>query len=637
MSQQTTLNEIDWSEILAQLLPEDAESLLPSSWKLPILPQAVSEFLQHSSNPNYDIKKLTKIVEQDTSITCELIKHVNSSAYGMRHRISTVRNALMALGIRRSKMLILTAAVHATVKKFNSRLFDLHHFWADNLERAKFSRIVAEKLGADVDLAYTGAMLQDFLIPVLGHSNLKEYVAYWNDSHKPVCDLYEYEHNKFGVHHAQVGAICLKKWNVPDDLICSILCHHMDYERLDSLRLIGTHVHAVAASSLIPTSIVQHRELAIPLSIWDQNDSGYDLFEIAEKVDSEYATENEVGSHRESLATRIEDCLMAHLSTGGLQSELINRQLGNFILEECIGNGASGSVYRARHKMMNRPAAVKVLSQDKLNDSDIARFEREVQLTSLLQHANTVSIYDFGRTNDGLFYYAMEYVNGYSLKQLVQLFGPQPEGRVIPILRQICGSIENAHRAGLVHRDIKPENILLSQKLHTPDHATVLDFGLVRDLQEEDGSNEKVITGTPLYLAPETISSMGHSSISSDLYAIGAVGYFLLTGQPLFTGNNAVDICLKQLSEVPVSPSKRLGRKIDEDLERVIMSCLNKSTEKRPRSASSLSEQLSGCVQVSLWNEDQAADWWNAQSSQPEECHLGENDNTVICDMDETK
>ncbi|TWT62279.1 protein kinase domain-containing protein [Rubinisphaera italica] len=637
MSQQTTSQVIDWSAIRVQLLPEGAESLLPSSWKLPILPQAVSEFLQHASNPNYDIKKLTKIVEQDTSLSCKLLKHVNSSALGLRHRISTIRNALMALGIRRSKMLILTAAVHATVKKFNSRLFDLHEFWADNLERARFSRAVAEKIGADVDLAYTGAMLQDFLIPILGHTNLKEYVSYWNDSHKPVCDLYEYEHNKFGVQHAQVGAICLMKWNVPDDLICSILCHHMDYEHLDRLGLVGTHVQAVAASSLIPTSILQHRELAIPLSIWDQHDSGYDLFEIAEKVDSEYTTEKDAGSHRESLAVRIEECLMSHLSSGGLLTELKNRQLGNYILEECIGNGASGSVYRARHTMMNRPAAVKVLSQEKLTESDIARFEREVQLTSLLQHANTVSIYDFGRTNDGMFYYAMEYVNGYSLKQLVQLYGPQPEGRVIPILKQVCGSIENAHRAGLVHRDIKPENILLSRKLHMSDHATVLDFGLVRNLQEEDGSNEKVITGTPLYLAPETISTMGTSSISSDLYAIGAVGYFLLTGQPLFTGNNAVDICLKQLSEVPISPSKRLGRKIDEDLERLIMNCLNKSIEKRPDSAFALAEQLARCEQVSFWNEDQAAAWWEAQSSLPEETRLGENDPTLICDLDETK
>ncbi len=637
MSQQTTSQEIDWKAIRVQLLPDDAESLLPSSWKLPILPQAVTEFLQHSSNPNYDIKKLTAIVEQDTSLTCELLRHVNSSAIGLRHRISTVRNALMVLGIRRSKMLILTAVVHATVKKFNSRLFDLHDFWADNLERARFSRAVAEQIGVDPDLSYTGAMLQDFLIPILGHANLQDYVPYWNEGHTPVSDLYEYEHAHFGVHHAQVGAICLKKWNVPEELICSVLCHHMDYEQLEELGLIGTHVQAVAASSLIPTSIIQHRELAIPLSNWDQHDNGFNLYDIAEKVDAEYHSDTDTGSDRQSLASRIEDCLLSHLSKGVLRVDLINRQLGNFVLEECIGSGASGSVYRARHKMMDRPAAVKVLNQGKLSNNDIARFEREVQLTSRLQHTNTVSIYDFGRTNDGLFYYAMEYVSGYSLKQLVQLHGPQPEGRVIHILKQVCSSINNAHRAGLVHRDIKPENILLSRKFHKSDHATVLDFGLVRNLDDESGHHENGITGTPLYLAPETIESVGISSIASDIYSIGAVGYYLLTGHPLFTGNDAIDICLKQISEVPVPPSERLGSKISDDLEQLIIECLHKTAHKRPTSALLLAKHLSVCEQANSWDEERAAEWWESQRTLHEEVRQGENDPTIISSMDDTK
>ncbi|MCA8986929.1 MAG: HDOD domain-containing protein [Planctomycetaceae bacterium] len=630
--------QIDWSEIRLRYLPENAEDLLPDGWKLPILPQSVTNFLQHANEPNYDIRVLTRILEQDGNLTCELLKHVNSSAYGMRHKIATVRKALVTLGIRRCKMLLLTAAVHATIKKFNSHLFDLHQFWADSLERAKFAREVARVLRVDTELAYTGSMLQDFLIPVLAHNYVKKYVNYWNDRQSAVCDLPEFEISQFGVSHAQVGAICLRKWHVPDELVCAVLCHHMSYEDLQSQGLEDSHLHAVAASSLIPTSIIQHRNLAIPLSEWDQQDSSFDLFQIAERVDRDYATDVDAAPNRIQLAQRIEDCLASHLSAGLLRENLINRQFGSFVLEKCIGIGSSGSVFRARHTMMNRPAAVKVLNSEDHSPEDIARFEREVQMTSRLQHPHTISIYDFGRTPDGLFYYAMEYIDGISLKQLVQLHGPQPESRVIHILQQICSALEETHLAGMVHRDIKPENVLLSLRPRTGDHATLLDFGLVIDMQDQQKQKGQGIAGTPLYLAPEAIDSPNESRTASDLYAIGAVGYYLVTGQPLYTGNNAIDICLKQLTEIPPSPSDRLGRAISPDLENLLMRCLHKSPAQRPDSAQVLSRELASCVDAQQWSMDKACEWWRKNGSAETQACADEvcrrTDATVIIDMD---
>jgi len=636
MTSQRDAQKVDWTEIRTRLLPDDAESLLPQMWKMPVLPHSVSQFLLHANRPNYDTKVLTRILEEDTTLTCELLKHVNSSAYGLRHRITSVRMALTALGIRRVKMLVLTTAVQSTVRKFNSHLFDLHQFWADNLERAKFAREIARTLNVDPDLSFTGAMLQDFLLPVLSHAQMKDYVSYWENPDRRSADLVDYEQSRFGVNHAQVAGICLLKWNVPDELVCAALCHHMDYHQLETMGLLGTHIHAVAASSLIPVRIPQHRTPAIPLSEWDQNDSSFELFQIAEKVDEDYLNEGG-SSNRQPLADRIEHCLTKHLRGGTIQETLINRQFGNFVLEHCIGIGASGSIFRARHKMMDRPAAVKVLNNLDLSPADISRFEREVQLTSRLTHPNTISIYDFDRTDDGLFYYAMEYIRGLSLKQLVQLHGPQPAGRVIHILTQICGSLDEAHRNGLIHRDIKPENIAISQRGPHHDHVTVLDFGLVVDLQDESPVPSKGISGTPLYMAPEAIDSPGSGQTASDLYAIGAVGYYLLTAQPLYTGNDAIDICLKQLSEVPLEPSKRLGQPIAADVESLIMQCLDKSPQKRPKSAMDLARQLTLCHDAPNWTPDLALNWWNENADlHPFDQPLQSQDATMIVDMGDT-
>ena len=291
------------------------------------------------------------------------------------------------------------------------------------------------------------------------------------------------------------------------------------------------------------------------------------------------------------------------------------KQLGQYALEEKIGAGGMGTVYRARHAMLRRPTAVKLLDVDKMSDAAIARFEREVQLTGLLNHPNTIAIYDYGRTPDGIFYYAMEYLEGINLDELVSRTGPLPEARAVYILRQVCGSLAEAHAAGLVHRDIKPANIFLTRRGLMADFVKVLDFGLVKSLESAESANvtaANAVTGTPLYLSPEAMNPPDKVDAHSDVYAIGAVGYFLLTGTPVFGGATVMEICMKHVQTQPDPPSQRLGKPISPDLEALILKCLAKPQQDRPADAAQLLRELDKCKVAGHWTPDDAAAWWSA-------------------------
>ena len=247
----------------------------------------------------------------------------------------------------------------------------------------------------------------------------------------------------------------------------------------------------------------------------------------------------------------------------GLRTEAaLARRLGQYTLEEKIGAGGMGVVYRASHAMLRRPTAIKLLPPDRAGEANLVRFEREVQMTAQLSHPNTVAIYDYGRTPDGVFYYAMEYLDGINLEELVRDHGRQPPGRVVAILDQVCGALSEAHARGLVHRDIKPANIILTERGGEPDVAKVVDFGLVKPLASENAtaamSMPGVLTGTPHYMSPESMTMPEEADPRSDLYALGAVGYFLLTGQPVFEGGTVVDVLSHHLHTEPVPPSQRV-------------------------------------------------------------------------------
>jgi len=309
--------------------------------------------------------------------------------------------------------------------------------------------------------------------------------------------------------------------------------------------------------------------------------------------------------------------LVERLQASARKSALAARQLGQYALVQEIGRGANGMVYRARHSLLRRPVAIKLLSPDMTNETNAARFEHEVQMTSQLTHPNTVAIYDYGHTPEGLFYFAMEYLGGIDLDQLVRQFGAQPEGRVIHILRQVCGSLSEAHRIGLIHRDIKPANIYLTRRGGVCDLVKVLDFGLVKavHLGAVGGMKANAVVGTPHFMSPEAVEKPEAVDSRGDLYSLGAVGYWLLTGKTLFDRDIVEDLLVCQVKESPPNPSQRLGRPLSSDLADLIMHCLAKQPEQRPRSAEALDQALAGCVSEGTWTPQEAEQWWQANAA----------------------
>ena len=305
------------------------------------------------------------------------------------------------------------------------------------------------------------------------------------------------------------------------------------------------------------------------------------------------------------------------------EAELKLKQLGQYTLEEKIGAGGMGVVYRARHALLRRDTAVKLLLPDHANPASIARFEREVCLTCRLTHPNTIQVYDYGHTPDGIFYYAMEYLPGLNLHDLIATYGPQPESRVIHILKQICDSLAEAHAVGLIHRDIKPGNVFLCHRGGVYDFVKVLDFGLVREYasRDEDSAGQgtqhsaDLVEGTPWFTPPEAIHSAANSDPRSDLYSLGALGYYLLTGCYIFEAEGTREIFHKQLTEAPIPPTQRVAG-ISADMEQIILRCLEKEVSLRPQSAAELRELLLACTAATDWTLDASQAWWETYARQ---------------------
>ena len=305
----------------------------------------------------------------------------------------------------------------------------------------------------------------------------------------------------------------------------------------------------------------------------------------------------------------------------GLHREIASaKKLGQYVMGELIGEGGMGAVYHAQHAMLRRPTAVKLLLPERAGPENIARFEREVQLTARLTHPNTVAVYDYGRTPDGVFYYAMEYLDGLSLEQLVERFGPQSDARVIHLLLQASGALLEAHSLGLIHRDVKPANMLLCERGGTPDMLKLLDFGLVKNLvpsQNLELTHTDAITGTPQYLAPESILEPSTIDARVDLYALGGVGYFLLCGEAAFGGQSVLEVCGHHLHTVPELPSLRLGAPVLPELEALVMRCLEKDRDRRPEDAHEVHEALLACAQKAPWSRSEAHAFWRAFRAEP--------------------
>ncbi len=293
------------------------------------------------------------------------------------------------------------------------------------------------------------------------------------------------------------------------------------------------------------------------------------------------------------------------------------RELGQYRLTRHLGSGGMGEVYLAEHLLLRRPCAIKLIRPERAGDArELRRFEREVRATARLTHWNTVEIYDFGHAEDGTFYYAMEYLPGLSLQDLVDAHGPLPAGRAIHLLRQVCCALREAHAVGLIHRDIKPTNILACERGGVHDVAKLLDFGLVHaqapDLRDVALSQEGSLRGTPSYMSPEQAAGEAAIDPRTDIYSLGAVAYFLLTGRPPFVRETAMRTLAAHL-HLPPTPPTELRPDLPDDLAAVVLRCLAKDRADRPPSAEALEEALAGCRDAGRWTEQDALHWWRSR------------------------
>ncbi|HEY9015427.1 MAG TPA: serine/threonine-protein kinase [Gemmatimonadales bacterium] len=312
--------------------------------------------------------------------------------------------------------------------------------------------------------------------------------------------------------------------------------------------------------------------------------------------------------------------------TYGLRRQVAEaNELGQYILEEKIGGGGMGEVWRARHRLLIRPAAIKLIRPQGSGDPELLlrRFEREARATASLKSPHTVQLYDFGATEDGRLYYAMELLDGLDLDTLVRQYGPLPAERVVHILRQVCSSLQDAHGNGLVHRDIKPANVVVSRAGTTFDFAKVLDFGLVKldtaagkRVNGEAGKSDLKLTtegstsGTPAFMAPEVVLGVADTDHRVDLYALGCVGYWLLTGKLIFEGRSAVEVMFHHAHTPPARPSTRSELQIPAQLEELVMECLEKDPARRPATAEVVSTRLRTLPLEESWTVERAERWW---------------------------
>ncbi len=292
-----------------------------------------------------------------------------------------------------------------------------------------------------------------------------------------------------------------------------------------------------------------------------------------------------------------------------------NQKLGQYVLEKQIGEGGMGKVFKARHELLKRPTAVKLLKPELIDQESIARFEREARLVSKLEHPNTIRVYDYGRTPEGLFYYVMEYIDGFSLSELVKLQSPLPPQRVTFLLNQICYSLREAHDAGLVHRDLKPGNIMACRHGGQFDVIKVLDFGLVKPIetpQSQQITSTHQVAGTPGYIAPERLNDAATNDPRSDIYAWGAVAYFLLTGNDYIQGDSLATILLQVIHAPPKRPSEQMEAEIPLELDDLVYRCLSKAPDDRPSSVQEIIDVLGAMELPQRWSPGDARLWWES-------------------------
>jgi serine/threonine-protein kinase len=373
----------------------------------------------------------------------------------------------------------------------------------------------------------------------------------------------------------------------------------------------------------IPNNWVRASRLIIPMALapmvvpWVLGSFHPELYEVAVRAASlEKITEDGLflllGAFTAIFGTHI----ISTLRTEAYEAKLLNQ----YRLGRKLGGGGMGEVYLAEHQLLKRPCAIKLIRHDLVgNERVFARFEREVRATARLSHFNTIEIFDYGRNDDGAFYYVMEYLPGLSFADLIERYGPMPAPRVIYLLRQACAALREAHDAGLIHRDIKPANLMSAYRGGNYDVTKLLDFGLVKTLAGTDSihlSQEGTIAGSPLYMAPEQVMHTQAPDRSTDIYGLGAVAYFLLTARPPFSGETAMEVMVAHARDPVPRPSTIRGD-IPADLEAIVLRCLAKNPRDRYPDAPSLADALGACAAAASWSPEHAEKWWRSNLSSP--------------------
>ncbi|WP_417848422.1 protein kinase domain-containing protein [Thalassoglobus sp.] len=594
---------LNWQELIAQRFQGQSLPQLPSRIQIPRPPQCIAEFLKLVDRPNTPLNELALLIEKDSEIATSVLRIVNGSQMMLRDRVSSISRAIGLLGLQRCKMLVMSAAIQASMSKCSGSQKQMRNLLLESQERALYARRVCEMTGGDPEVAYISALLQDLLLPHLMDAHSELYETYRPEQIR----LVELETGQLKGDHSIFTAALLSQWNFAEGVVASVIMHHSHDEILQNELLVRSEIGAVAVSGLLPGTLQQEPRGISLLLEYQKQIPEFDFLQVAADVDEEFASLTGTSSMRTTLGDRLSRLACAAIEENQEQVNWVERTLGSYTLEEKIGQGGVGVVYRARHSMLRRPAAVKMLKTATLSQQVLERFEVEAHITSELSSPHTVQVYDYGMTSDGTLYYVMEYLKGMSLSELVTDYGPLPEDRVIHLLCQVCGSLAEAHSKGLVHRDIKAENIALTVCGGAYDFVKVLDFGLVAVKDEIPHLPDACkIMGTPAYMAPEAIQSPDLVDERTDLYALGAVAYFCITGKLLFENLSLPQLLRAQISETP----KFSAMPCSEEFRVIIQSCLEKKSADRPQGVMELASQLGRCQAANSWSFDEAQQWW---------------------------
>jgi HD-like signal output (HDOD) protein len=589
-----------WNEIVDAAVAVRPQLDLPRNFKLPCIPQSVIEFTAISKDPNAGPKELAAPIEVDAALTSGLLRQVNSTAVGVRQPVTSIRQAVNLLGSRRTKTLVLTSALQSATSAVSSRLVNMAQFQKTNRIKSLFAQQMAQRSGVDPEIAYLAGLLQDFLLPLLTEAYYDDYVNVLQLG----TNLFEEENRRFGWNHAQVGALVMHDWGFPAEMVACVLLHHEEQAVLANVNLRESTVGTSVAAACLPIGLGESPTVFETLLAFQNELADFSFLDVAAEVDQELLGVDLHCQHGDSLHDRLANLAEESLDQRRVDRVQQLRQVGSYILDSQIGQGAMGVIYLARHCMLTRRAAIKVMQTSAISPAALAMFETEVQLTSQLSSPHTVAVYDYGVTPEGLFYYAMEYLEGVTLAELVRTSGPLPASRVIHFLTQACASLKEAHAVGLIHRDLKPENIMICNRGGIPDTVKVLDFGVATMISESSISDNTTtrISGTPCYMSPEAIIAPHTLDARGDIYSLGAIGYYLTTGHTVFPATSVSEVLRSQVLDRPENPSAKLGLPVDADLEAIILQCLEKSPDNRPVNPTELCQRLNDCRAARTWN-----------------------------------